>query len=290
MKDVLRRSMFALCSLTTAAIAQTVAVTVNDPRPVNALTVQIEKLSGIPISYEDVRYVNLADIEDVTASVANPAQGPPPAGFQVLIPRGGQLSVPVTVDAASQRLLDSLSTANALTAALAAASASTLIPGKFEMDKYNDVFFVAPQQSRSADGTFVPVTPVLSTPVDLPGQQQSAIQTLESILQQVSQKTGVKVGLGTIPVQAFAVSKVAIAASSQPANYALARLFTAVCMAGSAGSPGTVPGMSYHAFFDPKFKTYALNIHVVPNPNGQQPAQNVQVPPANSGAGAWVNK
>lgn len=281
---------FLLSSTAFVAQAQSVTITVNDPRPVNAAVEQVEKLSGIPISYEDVRYGNPGDTVDVTNSVRNPAQGPAPPGFQVLIPRGGQLSVGIAVDPATQRLPDALTTANALNSVLAAAAASPVVPGKFNFDTYNGVFFVAPSQSRSAGGSFAPTTAVLSAPVNLPGQQQTALATLEAILQQVSQKTGLKIGLGTMPFGAFARSKVSIAASADPASHVLARLFAAVSIAGSVGPPEAVAGMSYHALFDPKFKTYALNIHVVPNPKVQDPSQTGHIPPVKSDAGRFVKK
>jgi hypothetical protein len=102
-----------------------------------------------------------------------------------------------------------------------------------------------------------PITAVLSTPVDLPGVQQIAFDTLGAILNQVSQKAGVTIKIGTIPIKAFAVTKTALAVSNQPASYALAALFAAV----------STQGMSYHAFFDPIAKYYVLNIHIVENPN-----------------------
>ncbi|MBV9770812.1 MAG: hypothetical protein JOZ32_14660 [Bryobacterales bacterium] len=276
-----------------AAAAQTTALSaaalsVNDSRPVNVLAEKIEALSGIPVNYEDVQYAYAADTVDVTSSVVNPSY-PAPVNFQVIIPRAAQLSALITVDAATQKLSGPSSALNALNEVLRAASANTAIAGKFTVENYENVFFIYPAQARSATGQFVPYTPVLSTPIDVPGLPQTAIETLEAILQQVSEKVGVKVGLGTMPFKAFRVSTVTISASQEPANYVLARLFAAVCASGVA-APQSSLGMSYHAFFDPRFKSYALNIHVVANPNVAVSSQNPFKAPIQSTPSRWRAK
>jgi hypothetical protein len=161
--------------------------------------------------------------------------------------------------------VDSLAAANALSSLLGSASNSPIVAGSFRIDSYNNVFFVVPTVSRSANGQMAPVTAILSTPVDLPGAQQTAFRTLAAILNQVSQKTGVTIKIGTIPIKPFAVTQTTLAASNQPANYALANLFNAVSSSG--GAPPGFQGISYHAFFDPAAKYYVLNIHIVQNPN-----------------------
>ena len=277
---------FGSASAQTAALS-VVALSVNDPRPVNVLAEKIEALSGIPVNYEDVQYAYAADTVDVTSSVVNPSY-PAPMNFQVVIPRGGKLSALITVDAATQKLSGPRSALNALNEVLSAASANTAIAGKFTVDSYKNVFFIYPTQARSTTGHFVAYTPLLSTPIDLPGLRQTAIETLEAILQQVSEKVGVKVGRGTMPFRAF-TSTVTISASQEPANYVLARLFAAVCASGVA-PPQSSLGMSYHAFFDPRFKSYALNIHVVPNPNVAVSSQNPSKAPIPSSPSRWQAK
>jgi len=277
---------FGSASAQTAALS-VVALSVNDPRPVNVLAEKIEALSGIPVNYEDVQYAYAADTVDVTSSVVNPSY-PAPVNFQVIIPRAAQLSAFITVDAATQKLSGPSSALNALNEVLSTASANTAIAGKFTVDNYENVFFVYPTQVRSTTGQFVHYAPVLSTPIDLPGLRQTAIETLEAILQQVSEKVGVKVGRGTMPFKAL-TSTVTISASQEPANYVLARFFAAVCASGVA-APQNSPGMSYHAFFDPPFKSYALNIHVVPNPNVAVSNQNPSKAPIQSTPSRWQAK
>jgi hypothetical protein len=79
--------------------------------------------------------------------------------------------------------------------------------------------------------------------------------------------------MGTIPIKPFALTQAALAASNQPGRYTLANLFNAISRSG--GAPPGFYGMSYHAFFDPIAKYYALNIHIVMNPNAPQPGTSI---------------
>lgn len=243
------------------AKAQSVTLTsaLDEGRPVDTIIRQIEKLSGIPISYEDLLYANPSDTMDIGNSVSKVP------GTHLIVPRGGVLSVPIVVDSVTQKLVDSLATSTALNALLSAASSSPMVAGRFRLDSYNNVYFVVPTHSRSADNDMAPVTAVLSTPIDLSGTKRTAYETLRLILNLVSQKTGVTIKIGTIPITPFAVTETSLAATNQPASFVLARLFDAVSTSG--GAPSGYQGMSYHAFFDPVAKYYALNIHIVKNPN-----------------------
>lgn len=258
------------------ANAQTVNLTssADDGRPVDTIIRQIEKLSGIPINYEDLLYNNPADTKDVGASVVSSSG----TSAHLIVPRGGTLSIAVAVNATDQKLADPISTATALNALIATANTSPVIAGNFKLDSYNNTFFVVPTQARSAtNNSMNPVTAVLSTPVDLPGVQQTAIETLRDILDQVSKKTGVTVKIGTIPIKPFAVTKTTVAASNQPANYVLTRLFNAIATSG--GAPPYFTGMSYHAYRDPIAKYYVLNISVVQDPNPPKAAPPPQPAP-----------
>lgn len=272
-----------LFSLSLLANAQTVtlATVSNDGRPVDTIIGQIEKLSGIPINYEDLLYANPGDTIDIGGSVSKTP------GAHLIVPRGGVLSVPVVVDSVSGNLIDSLGSANALNGLITAANSSPIVAGRFRIDSYNGVFFVVPTYSRSADNDMAPITAILSTPVDLSGTKQTAFATLRAILNQVSQKTGIEIKIGTIPIKAFAVTETSLAASNQPASYALAGLFDAVSTSG--GAPPGFQGMSYHAFFDPIAKYYALNIHIVTNPNAP-PAVPSSPPQPTPGVGSPLGK
>src|ERR1700682_1442721 len=174
-------------------------IEVSTGRPLASAVLEIEKIAGIAINYEDVRYEHSADLQDVTDAVMRPEQRAlAPAGARVIVPRGGRLSVPVAVDATTGKLLDVPAITTALNAVLAANNSGGFA-GKFTLENYGGVFFVHPAQVRDAGGATVAATPVLTTPVSFPQQQRNGAQTIDLILSQVSKVTGFRIELGMIP-------------------------------------------------------------------------------------------
>lgn len=57
-------------------------------RPVSTLIDQIRKRERISITYEDPRYANSADIEDVTAEVSRGSEVEKKYGARILVPKG----------------------------------------------------------------------------------------------------------------------------------------------------------------------------------------------------------
>ena len=170
---------------------RTIEITVDDPRPLAAAILKLEELSGIPINYEDMPVYYSDDMRDVTDEVA---QRPvPPGGKRMFGQSGGQLSVPIEVDAATGKLID-LEAVNTALAALVSAYNASDLPGDFDMEGRNGVFFVMPVRYRDATGTTQPMTPILSTPITLPEERRGWIQTIRLILGQVSAATGVEIG------------------------------------------------------------------------------------------------
>ncbi len=86
------RNMFLCWCLTGLATAQEL-VTVKAPSddlspPVSSVTDQIRKQTGASITYEDPRYVNQSDIEDVTDAVSKASHPQKKHGPRILIPTG----------------------------------------------------------------------------------------------------------------------------------------------------------------------------------------------------------
>ncbi len=75
-----------------ATLASGQTLSVNDPRPMMALADKLQGILTVPINYEDPRFENPGDVQDVTDTVVkNRAQ----FSGRVLIPRGGELTVTV---------------------------------------------------------------------------------------------------------------------------------------------------------------------------------------------------
>src|SRR5271166_2202711 len=82
---------FCLVPLSIAA-QDAVAITSDSrdlSRPVSTLISQLRQREKVSVSYEDPRYINPADIEDVTAKVAGDRLGTTDSGGRrIMVPRG----------------------------------------------------------------------------------------------------------------------------------------------------------------------------------------------------------
>jgi hypothetical protein len=243
--------------------AQYVSVTVNSKsRPVSEAIQQIQRLTTIPISYEDLQYNYANDLQDIGLST------------KVLVPKGGSFSVDVPVDPATGKLPDALSVSHALSLVIGAAHAAGAVPGAFRVDSSQPgIFFVEPDKQHDANGATVAAQPVFGTPVTISFQETVARQVLYAIFEQVQQNTGVGRFMQGSVMQP---SKVSITASNEPAKYVIARLL-------ACGSPASV---SYLALFGPQMRSFVFNMGVVagrPQPN--QPLQ--PTPPRPPPTGIW---
>jgi len=162
------RCVFLVSLVCASAPAQQVTITV-DPRspyasrPVYEAVRQLQKLTSIPINYEDLQYGFPGDTQDVAASVLTPTQRANAPSAKVIVPKGGSFDVNVPVHPATGRLLDALAVSNALNAAISAAQAAGVVPGSFRVDSHSGAFFVEPATQHSTAGATVPAQPVLDT-------------------------------------------------------------------------------------------------------------------------------
>jgi hypothetical protein len=241
---------------------KTISLTVKGPRPLADMAQQLERLSGVPISFEDVRYENASDVEDVTESVVKPQYRAPnrtAAPIRVLSPRGGELSLSLEVEAGGTNRPRDLHTA--LTGALDAYAAKGF-PGRYAVKQDGGIFIISPAGVRDAGGSMIPAKSILEALVTFAPVPRSAAETLELILAEVSRTSGFQVDVGTIPLNGFIPRIVTVGAWREPAKSVLLRLFANVALAKTAtGESATV--LSYRLFFDPGLRCYALNIHVV---------------------------
>jgi len=114
----LQRSIFLFGCLITLATAQE-AVTVKAPsddlsRSVSSVISQIRKQTGVSITYEDPRYINESDIEDVTDAVSKASDAEKKLGPRILIPKGhaitfvyapSEMKAPTSAKAVLERLV-----------------------------------------------------------------------------------------------------------------------------------------------------------------------------------------
>lgn len=249
------------------AVAQstTTTVSVDSARPMGDAAIEIERISGTPVNYEDVRCDFPGDQVDITKGNVTPAQeqlalqngfGP----VKLIAPRGGPLSVAVAVDPSTLRLPDANATASALNDIISIYNSSGTLSGRFQVDSYSGEFFLEPVEVRDVSGNAVAIQPVLSTPITLPLAKRNAYQTLDLILQTVSTASGFKIGIGGVPMNMLALGQVTIGADNEPASHVLARFMNSLLGYASV-LPASSPALSYRVLYDVQLKYYMFNLH-----------------------------
>lgn len=243
-----RRSLWIAVALgwPTGALlmAQTEAVVdVTDCRPLAVAVEQAETVLGIPINYEDVRYENSADLEDVSTA-AQRAEVP---GYRLLVPRTGRVSGLLRAGRFGPHGGKVLDVANLLSS-----YRENGLPGDFTIEEANGMLYVVPTRYLAADGRKRDMLSLMRTPVSVPFADRTVWDTVAVIMDSVSVTTRARVRIGMMPF--FPKLKISYGVSGASARDALAELF------GKAAS-GPV---SYQLLFDPR-AGYMLNVHPVPS-------------------------
>ncbi len=280
--SALRIAVVAALAVVSMSFGQTLStITVSDPRALAQAALQLERHLGIAINYEDVPYAYGGDISDVAETVMTPAQKAAHPAAHILVPRGGQISVDLShVPGVAQQPGHppaSVGNASPLVDTLIAEHARQGFPGVYRSTLSNGAFYITPMQVRDASGALINVLPALDTKVTLPLKDRTAAETLEAVLQQVSQGSGGKIGLGSAPLNLMLSAHVNMTAASETARSVLGRMF--LTLASQTMPDGSVAsGLAYHLYYDPGLKYYMLNVHKVPGP--QSSVAPVQAQPA----------
>ncbi|MBI4464655.1 MAG: hypothetical protein HY647_08120 [Acidobacteria bacterium] len=227
------------------ALGQTkeIEITVDHAHPMGAAILKLQELSGIPINDEDMPVYYSGDLKDVT----DQARTPPLPGERLYAPLGGQLSFSIAVDEVTGKLNDVQAVKDALSKLIAAYNSSDL-PGSFDFEEYNGVFFVRPVSYRDATGATQPMKPLLATPITLPEEKRVWTATIRLILQQLSKAAGVIVGDATYPLRVG--TEVTIGANNEPADRLIARVLVTVMCTNSASAACTPPNSISETVWD----------------------------------------
>jgi len=224
---------------------------VEGPRPMaNAIEV-LESRCRCPITYEDPRYVNSSEIDDVTAQVrrdlANYKTGEAP---KVLIPKGGAISIEYNDSPASSELERTLMILRQLLDAHHANGNAGLF--RFEID--GQLIHVVPTAIKNQAGQMAPQESFLDALITVPVQERRGLVTLQAICAAISQATKTKVIVGSVPMNLLAQHIGREGGKNQKARDLLLSL-----LEGSKRDAG----LSWQLLYDPGMKIYALNIHQV---------------------------
>lgn len=179
--------------------------------------VEIQRLCGCPIGFENAALENQEDLVDDTAARSSRTEP------RALRPRPGRLAVTYS----SSGPLDKASAVSMVQAAVTEYERQGL-PGRFTVDVAGDMIHVVPVGVMSVDGQPKDVTALLDSTVSLPQERRSVGDAVQAIVKQVEAKSGRRVRVVNEPVGLFLGVRSSAGVSSSSARVALARLFEAL--------------------------------------------------------------
>jgi hypothetical protein len=210
-----------------AAAQQSVALSVDDPRPVSAAVVLIEQHCHCIITYEDPKWQR-DQVIDISGSVRHRAD------VRTQIPRGGRFTFSVNDG------LNSPQQVRTVLGTVLAESESSNAPGNFQVRTGAAAFHVVPQSGS-----------ILDAPVKTAQGSQPLGDVVSAIVRLAGQVTGQTIELATGPINLLQMP-IVVEAHQESANDALERAF------GSSGRK-----VSWQLFYDVGTQRYYLNMHIV---------------------------
>ncbi len=233
---------------------QPVRIAVNDPRPVAAAAESLERHFGWVVTYEDPQWAASSETQDVTEAVRRDLAGTPlfmrNLGPRVYVPKGGSLQFEVAPNVAAGSSVNArINLLNEMLLAHAAAGN----PGIFGVQEgASGRIHIVGLAAKNVSERVVPQQPVLDRGISLETRQYGGLEFLQTFAEAVSGATGVRMEVGTTPVNTFAHHSGSYGASNEPGRNLLERFLNDVGV-----------GYSWQLFFDPVERLYVLNIHWV---------------------------
>src|ERR1700693_3014586 len=193
MRHALLSALVAIGS-TLYVSAQSSTTITSDPRdlsrPISTLINQMRQRERISITYEDPRYRNAADIEDVTADVSKGSDTEKTYGPRILVPKGHAITFvyaptdvgsPEATKAAIERMLREYSSLGG--------------PGFF-VERDGVRLHVLQSQVLNLNDDRVKQYSILDTVISVPPARRDGGELLEAICRQIQAQTGYKIGVG----------------------------------------------------------------------------------------------
>jgi len=212
--------------------AGTVHVNANNPRPLAQVLDAIQRKYAWVIDYEDPQYVSAGDLVEAPGD----AHGQWPAGgsFTVEFPAtapDAEKTIRLIVDAYNK----------------------SKNPGRFEVRKGEQgSFYVIGTGAHDEKGGIASQTPVLDTPLTLPGEEHTVADTVRTICEQAGTQAHVNVALAISPRSLIDKNLVKVGGNKITARDLLQQSIQ-----------GTHHILYWRLLYDPTSKGYLLNLHAV---------------------------
>lgn len=239
-------------------------ISVSGHRPLVDALDQLQQKTLKPVNFEEAPYESPVDVGTHAVQTL--------AGLkQISFPTGGGFSATFSGD-------DAYSTAQAAVASYTAAGLS----GTYRARQNGSHIDVVPVNMLTADNSPVSLSPVMDTIVNFPVASRSVLDTLQLVVDTMSQVSGRTVLLAAAPIGPNPMVK--IGADKETAESAIFDLFAQL-------SPAPI---YFRMLYDPTSRAYYLSIRGVPASIGNQiqpqAARPQPVPPQPAGNNAFFKK
>ncbi len=220
-------------------------IDVGTARPVLLATQILAERYHIPITYEEPRYINAQDLQDISYV----HKGPVPRGVKLVAPRAGTIHFQYAeVNGKPQEDITSL-IRRLLTEY--AAQGGPVFDVRERTTPNGPEWNVVAVKARGSSGGFVDQPDILGALIFIPKARRSEREFLVEMLQQLRTETGYRVMLGTVETR-IDLGTAELGADNVPARDVLVSLF----------GRSMVWGLNY----DPEGDDYVLNLVWTPRP------------------------
>ncbi len=216
----------------------------NDPRPLLQAVTAVSEEYGWVVDFEDPPYESDADLVDDTAPQWR-ARHPGEKGVRIVAGGSFQSNYAEKPNTATSSVEEQL----VLNKIVSDYNASGN-PGKFVVRKQSDGSYAVLGNSVKDDkGNDMSVSSILDTPISITSGRRDALTTIELVLDTLSSNSGVKVLLGTMPINVLIQSQVTIGGENISARNLLLQTLT-----------GTKRTTVWQLLYDADSQTYYLSV------------------------------
>lgn len=238
---------FSPCVFNSTAAQSNITISVDSGRPLAEAILELEKQTGLSVTYEDPPYMFREDIADVTESVRRDlGRYPPGQAPRVLVPKGGKFEFSHSVTVSERPIV--------LIRQLVAAYHTRFATARFRVEQSDGLFNVVPVSIRNSSGHMGRFNAPLDVRITVEKKTRTAWQALEELCAAVARSTGTRIGIGTTAIAIPAKPLENYTVSNMPARLALAELLAKI---------GNGAKLSWRLLYGPDTRTYVLNIHAV---------------------------
>ncbi len=167
-------------------------IRIEDPRPVDKALQTLQSKYGYVVTYEDPPYAYEGDLKDETEATGG--SNSRSQRVRMLVPIGGSVSLSLPPSGSDSRTL------GPVLSQLLQSHAALQNGGHFRLQEEGGVFHVIPTEVRDSNGNWETLVPLLDSRITIPTLTNAdGIVMLSAICDALSNASGTRVFLGTIP-------------------------------------------------------------------------------------------